>query len=43
MPTRQQIEIAVSNEKYDAVEEKYMKIMRKGALVEYKDPAYAQP
>lgn len=43
MPTRQQIETAVSNEKYDAVEEKYMKIMRKGALVEYKDPAYAQP
>jgi peptidyl-prolyl cis-trans isomerase SurA len=43
MPTRQQIEVAVSNEKYDAAEEKYMKIMRKGALVEYKDPAYAQP
>jgi peptidyl-prolyl cis-trans isomerase SurA len=43
MPTRQQIEIAVSNEKYDAAEEKYMKIMRKGALVEYKDAAYAQP
>lgn len=43
MPTRQQIEVAVSNEKYDAIEEKYLKIMRKGALVEYKDPAYAQP
>lgn len=43
LPTRQQVEAAVSNEKYNAAEEKYMKIMRKGALVEYKDPAYAQP
>ena len=41
LPTRQQVEAAVSNEKYDAAEEKYMKIMRKGALIEYKDPAYA--
>ena len=29
LPTRQQIETVVSNEKYDAAEEKYMKIMRK--------------
>ncbi len=43
LPTRQQVETAVSNEKYDAAEEKYMKIMRKGALIEYKDPAYAPP
>lgn len=43
LPTREQVEIAVSNEKYDAAEEKYMKIMRKGALIEYKDPAYAPP
>ena len=43
MPTRQQVEIAVSNEKYAAVEAKYMNIMRKGALIEYKDPAYAPP
>lgn len=41
MPTREQVETAVSNEKYDAAEEKYMKILRKGALIEYKDPAYA--
>lgn len=41
LPTRQQVEVAVSNEKYDAAEEKYMTIMRKGALVEYKDPSYA--
>ncbi len=43
LPTRQQIETAVSNEKYDAAEEKYMKIMRKGHLIEYKDPTYAPP
>jgi peptidyl-prolyl cis-trans isomerase SurA len=43
LPTRQQVEAAVSNEKYNAAEEKYMKIMRKTALIEYKDPAYAQP
>jgi peptidyl-prolyl cis-trans isomerase SurA len=43
LPTRQQIETVVSNEKYDAVEEKYMKVMRKTALIEYKDPVYAQP
>jgi peptidyl-prolyl cis-trans isomerase SurA len=41
LPTRQQVEAAVSNEKYDAVEEKYLKVMRKAALIEYKDPAYA--
>jgi peptidyl-prolyl cis-trans isomerase SurA len=43
LPTREQVEAAVSNEKYDAVENKYMAIMRKTALIEYKDPAYAQP
>ncbi len=43
LPTRQQIETAVSNEKFDAAESKYMAIMRKTALIEYKDPAYAQP
>jgi peptidyl-prolyl cis-trans isomerase SurA len=43
LPTRQQVEAAVSNEKYGAAEEKYMNIMRKTALIEYKDPTYAQP
>lgn len=43
LPTREQVETAVSNEKYDAVEDKYMRIMRKTALIEYKDPSYAQP
>jgi peptidyl-prolyl cis-trans isomerase SurA len=43
LPTREQVETAVSNEKYAAVEDKYMKVMRKTALIEYKDPTYAQP
>ena len=43
LPTRDQVENVVSNEKYAAVEDKYMAIMRKTALIEYKDPAYAQP
>jgi peptidyl-prolyl cis-trans isomerase SurA len=43
LPTRQQVEAAVSNEKYNAAEEKYMKVIRKTALIEYKDPTYAQP
>ncbi len=43
LPTREQVEAAVSNEKYAAVEEKYMAILRKSALIEYKDPTYAQP
>lgn len=41
LPTRQQVETAVSNEKYNAAEEKYMKIMRKNNLIEYKDSSYA--
>ena len=41
LPTRQQVEIVVSNEKYTAIESKYMVDMRKHAYIEYKDPAYA--
>jgi peptidyl-prolyl cis-trans isomerase SurA len=41
MPTRQQVENAVSNEKYAVVEEKYLKQLRKTALIEYKDQTYA--
>ena len=41
LPTREQVEAAVSNEKYVAAEEKYMKIIRKNHLIEYKDPSYA--
>jgi peptidyl-prolyl cis-trans isomerase SurA len=43
LPTRQQVEVFVSNQKYDVIEAKYMVEMRKHAYVEYKDPAYAQP
>ncbi len=42
MPTREQIENAVLNERYAAVEQKYIAIMRKHAVIEYKDQSYAQ-
>lgn len=42
LPTRQQIENVVLNEKYSAVEQKYLTIMRKTAIIEYKDQSYAQ-
>jgi peptidyl-prolyl cis-trans isomerase SurA len=41
-PTRQQIANAALSEKYDVVEGKYLSKMRKTAIIEYKDPAYAQ-
>jgi peptidyl-prolyl cis-trans isomerase SurA len=40
-PTRDQIEIMARNEKYDAVGAKYAAILRKNAVIEYKDPSYA--
>jgi len=40
-PTRDQIEIMARNEKYDAVGAKYTAILRKTAIIEYKDPSYA--
>jgi peptidyl-prolyl cis-trans isomerase SurA len=43
MPTRQQVEAAVTNEKFAAIEEKYMKEMRQNAMVEYKDPNFSLP
>jgi peptidyl-prolyl cis-trans isomerase SurA len=42
LPTRQQIENAVLNEKYDKVEQKYVAIMRQHAIIEYKDQSYAE-
>ena len=42
MPTREQIERAVINEKYDTVEENYLKTIRDGVYVEYRDNSYAQ-
>jgi peptidyl-prolyl cis-trans isomerase SurA len=41
-PTRQQIENAVLNDKFGQVEEKYVAIMRKNSVIEYKDQSYAQ-
>jgi peptidyl-prolyl cis-trans isomerase SurA len=41
-PTRQQIENLTLNEKYSAVEGKYVALLRKTAIIEYKDPSYAQ-
>ncbi len=42
MPTRAQVENVVLNENYSAVEQKYLTIMRKTAIIEYKDQSYAQ-
>ena len=42
MPTRQQMETVALNEKFDKVEKKYMAIMRKSAVIEYKDQSYVQ-
>lgn len=42
LPTREQIQNVVLNEKYDLVEQKYVAIMRKTAIIEYKDQSYAQ-
>lgn len=42
LPTRQQIENVVMNDRYNQVEAKYVAIMRKSAIIEYKDQAYAQ-
>ena len=42
MPTRQQVEQVVINERYSAVESKYMALMRKNAVIEYKDPSFSQ-
>ena len=42
MPTRQQIEGLALNERFADAEKKYTALMRKGAVIEYKDPSYAQ-
>lgn len=42
MPTRQQVENALINEKFDAFEETYMKDARKKIYVEYRNPEYTQ-
>ena len=42
MPTREQIQRMVINEKYDKIEEDYLKLAREKVYVEYRNPAYAQ-
>ena len=42
MPTREQVERLVVNDKYDKLEEDYLKTLRDKVYVEYRDPAYAQ-
>jgi len=41
MPTRQQVENAVINQKYDKLEEEYLSTIRDKVYVEYRDPSYA--
>jgi peptidyl-prolyl cis-trans isomerase SurA len=42
LPTKDVIERVALNEKYDKVERKYVMIMRKNAVIEYKDQSYVQ-
>jgi len=42
MPTREQIERLVINDKYDKLEESYLKLAREKIYVEYRNPSYAR-
>jgi peptidyl-prolyl cis-trans isomerase SurA len=42
MPTRDQVKSMAFNQKFDELKVKYTAILRKSAVIEYKDPAYAQ-
>ena len=42
MPTREQIESVALNDRYSEAEKQYTAQMRKEAVIEYKDPSYAQ-
>ena len=42
MPTRQQVERSLINEKFDGLEEEYMKTAREQVYVEYRNSSYAQ-
>jgi peptidyl-prolyl cis-trans isomerase SurA len=42
MPTREQVERALINEKYDGLEEDYLKTIRGNVYVEYRKSGYAQ-
>ena len=43
VPTREQVERAVINEKFDKLEQDYLDGARDKVYVEYRDPSYAQP
>ena len=42
MPTREQVERSVQNDKYDDLEEQYLKTIRGNVYIEYRNPNYAQ-
>ncbi len=42
MPTREQVERGLRNEKYDGLEEQYLKTIRVNVYIEYRNPNYAQ-
>lgn len=42
MPTRQQVENMLINQKYDGFEEEYLKTARPNVYVEYRNPSYSQ-
>lgn len=42
MPTREQAKSMALNQKFDDVKIKYSAVLRKSAVIEYKDPVYAQ-
>lgn len=42
MPTREQVERMVINEKYDKLEQDYIDQIRDKVYVEYRDPSFAQ-
>jgi peptidyl-prolyl cis-trans isomerase SurA len=42
MPTREQVEQMVINQKYDKLEQGYLEQIREKVYVEYRDPSYAQ-
>ena len=42
MPTREQVQRLVINDKYDKLEEDYLKLAREKVYVEYRDQSYAQ-
>lgn len=42
LPPRDRVKAALLNEKYDQVEAKYGRLLRKNVLIEYRDPTYAE-